>query len=147
MTKMVLQAASSEKVLSNMRRKMLRFRSFCSAHAQSIIGNFALHTLCQYPMILLADSEGPHQTPRMRRLISAFAVRGKYVFAWHCPVFQRFFLFGESALLVFVSPMGFVKIHIRRNPCLTINFNLCHSLGRFSGQEIDGTFSLFFPKK
>ena len=38
-------------------------------------------------MILLADSEGPDQTARMRSLIWAFAVRISriHVFAWHGP--------------------------------------------------------------
>ena len=46
------------------------------AHAQSIIKAFALHLyILQCSMILLADSEGPDQTARMRRLIWAFAVR------------------------------------------------------------------------
>ena len=41
-----------------------------------------------YPMIMLADNEGPDQTARMRRLILAFAVRicpKKYVIAWRDP--------------------------------------------------------------
>ena len=33
--------------------------------------------ILQYPMILLADSEGSDQTVQMRRLILAFAVRGR----------------------------------------------------------------------
>ena len=46
------------------------------AHAQSIIHASALDSyILQYPMILLADSEGPDQTARMRSLIWAFAVR------------------------------------------------------------------------
>ena len=45
-------------------------------HAQSIIRAFALHShILQYPMILLADSEGPDQTAWSRRLIWAFTVR------------------------------------------------------------------------
>ena len=40
----------------------------------SLIRNFATLVL-QYPMILLADSEGPDQTARMRSLIWAFIVR------------------------------------------------------------------------
>ena len=45
-----------------------------TSHAQSIIRVFALnYYVLQYPMILLADSEGPDQTARMRRLIWAFA--------------------------------------------------------------------------
>ena len=31
--------------------------------------------MLQYPMIVLADSDGPEQTARMRSLIWAFAVR------------------------------------------------------------------------
>ena len=47
-----------------------------SAHAQSIIRAFALHSyILKYPMILFADSEGPDQTARPRSLICAFAVR------------------------------------------------------------------------
>ena len=48
-------------------------------HAQSHIGicfPFALHSyILQCPMRLLADSKGPDQTARMRRLILALAVR------------------------------------------------------------------------
>ena len=47
-----------------------------AAHVQSIIRAFALYTFIrQYPMSLLADSEGPNKTARMRWLIWAFAVR------------------------------------------------------------------------
>ena len=45
-------------------------------HAQSIIRALALHSyIMWYPVILLADREGPDQTARMRRLIWAFLVR------------------------------------------------------------------------
>ena len=44
-------------------------------HAQSLIRAFAVYWyILSCPMILLADSEGPDQTARMRRLIWAFAV-------------------------------------------------------------------------
>ena len=47
-----------------------------SAHAQIIIPSFTLQSyVLEYSMILLADSEDPDQTARMRRLIWAFAVR------------------------------------------------------------------------
>ena len=59
-------AASSEKVPSNMRKMHIDH----PAHVQIIIQAFALHScILQYPMILLADSEGPDQSARMRRLI------------------------------------------------------------------------------
>ena len=46
------------------------------AHAQSIIQVFVLHSyILLYPMILLADSEGPDQTALMRSLILVFAAR------------------------------------------------------------------------
>ena len=46
------------------------------AHAQIIIRVFALYSyILRYPMILLADSEGPNHTVRMHRLIWDFAVR------------------------------------------------------------------------
>ena len=46
------------------------------AQAQSIIRAFTLHPyIVLYPMVLLADSEGPDQIAQMRRLIWAFAVR------------------------------------------------------------------------
>ena len=42
----------------------------------SLIRNSAIFRyVLQYPMILLADSEGPDQTARMRSLILGFAVR------------------------------------------------------------------------
>ena len=45
------------------------------AHAQRLIRAFALHWSSLWcPMILFADSEGPDQTARMRRLIWAFDV-------------------------------------------------------------------------
>ena len=45
-------------------------------HAQSIIQAFALHLyILKDRVILLAKSEGPDQTARMRRLVWAFAVR------------------------------------------------------------------------
>ena len=37
--------------------------------------NRKLDYSCVYPVILFAESEGPDQTARMRRLILAFAVR------------------------------------------------------------------------
>ena len=46
-----------------------------SAHAWSIIRTFALHPcIWWYPIILLADIEGPDKTAPMRTLIWAFAV-------------------------------------------------------------------------
>ena len=52
-------------------------------------------------MILLADSEGPDQTARMRRLIWAFAVRicTKILFAWRA---QYDIAFKIIVLTVFV---------------------------------------------
>ena len=45
-------------------------------HEQSRIRPFSPHwSILYYPVILLADREGPDQTARMRRLIWAFAVR------------------------------------------------------------------------
>ena len=59
-----------------------------TAQAQRIIRAFALHScILQYPTILLADSGGPDQTARIRRLIWTFAVRifPKTSFTWHSP--------------------------------------------------------------
>ena len=45
-------------------------------HAQTLIRGVSLHLyILECPMILLADSEGPDQTARMRSLIWAFTVR------------------------------------------------------------------------
>ena len=64
-------------------RKMHRFVFI----AQNLIWAFALHSyMPQYRMSLLADSEGPDQTARMRRLIWAFIVRRclktRFLMAW-----------------------------------------------------------------
>ena len=62
-------------------KKSLRTRETCAdsdhpTHAQVLIRAFALHSCILYlTLILLADSEGPDQTTRMRSLIWAFAVR------------------------------------------------------------------------
>ena len=62
------------------RKRAFRHSLKCSetdhpAHAQSITPVFSLHSyILYYPMILLADNEGPDQTARMRRLIWAFVV-------------------------------------------------------------------------
>ena len=46
------------------------------AHTRSTIQAFTLHSyILYYPMIVLADSEGPDETSRMRSLIRAFVVR------------------------------------------------------------------------
>ena len=68
---MFLNAALSwETVPSNMQKCTY------SDNAQSIIRAFALHSyMPRYPTILFADSKGPDQTARMRRLIWDFAVR------------------------------------------------------------------------
>ena len=43
---------------------------------KSLIQTFSRHwNILLYPMILFADSERPDQTARIRRLISAFALR------------------------------------------------------------------------
>ena len=66
--------APNEKMSSSMRK--IHISQIHPTHAQSLIGSFALHWyIIQCLNILLADSEGPDQTARMRRLIWAFAVR------------------------------------------------------------------------
>ena len=58
-------------------KKCFRACSKCAeshpAHAQSLIRAFPPRL--KYPMILFADSEGPNQIVRMRRLMWAFADR------------------------------------------------------------------------
>ena len=70
---MATWSASSEQEPSNMRK----FADYDHpAHALSMIRAFALHSyILKYPLILLADSEGPNLTARMCRLIWAFFVR------------------------------------------------------------------------
>ena len=59
-----------------MRKNAIKHAQNVRIHAQSISHAFALCLYIQYyPMVLLADSEGPDQTARMRSLIWAFAVR------------------------------------------------------------------------
>ena len=65
-------AASSELVPSSM-RKMCGFTPSCTCSKSHPEIQYS-SPLMQYPMILFADSEGPNQTARMRRLIWAFAV-------------------------------------------------------------------------
>ena len=83
------------------------------AHAQSIIRAFALHSyILKYPMILLADSEGPDQTARMRRLIWAFAVRIRSYIRRHVShgaarIKTHFFLFHWNLLYFVKLWMGF----------------------------------------
>ena len=85
-------------------RKMRRFiLRMCS-----LIRAFALHWYIPwYPVILLADSEGPDQTARMRSLIWAFAVRKcpKHVFTWRGPVLRDLYIrqryIQEDSLVIF----------------------------------------------
>ena len=84
---MVIWTEPSEKVSSSMPKTC---GSHHSAHAQDLIRAFVLHLYI--PMTLEADSAGPDQTARMRRLIwpslsayarrHAFAWRDPYVFYW-----------------------------------------------------------------
>ena len=62
-------------------KKCLRVHAKCAgshhpALVQSIIRAFALYSyILLYPLILLADSEGPDQTAHPRSLIRAFTIR------------------------------------------------------------------------
>ena len=84
------------------------------AHAQSIIRAFALHSyILKYPMILLADSEGPDQTARMRRLIWAFAVRIRSYIRRHVShgaarIKTHFFLFSLKSPIFCKAVDGFL---------------------------------------
>ena len=68
------RTAASEKVSSSM-RKIHRFRFILRMRNVSPGQLLSIDTFSICPMILLADSGGPDQTARMRRLIWAFAVR------------------------------------------------------------------------
>ena len=58
---------------------MKNVRAFLSENFQLLEVKFSIYlnrrVFVMYPFFLLADSDGPDQTARMRRLIWAFAVR------------------------------------------------------------------------
>ena len=78
-------------------KKCLRTCTKCAdsvhpAHAQSNTRPFAVHScILPYPMILIADSEGPDQTARMRRAIWALCCS-------HMP--ENRFLYGTAHLVL-----------------------------------------------